>query len=781
MIKVKFYSAEHRRSCFPRRSAAFGARNLGGVARLRPRELVFDGAAKVFGFGIVALFFISGCSRAPSTEESNSGVDAAVWRTIDAEFASPPAEFRMVQNCGHEGAVPPIEKMRDAGIGGVMLFMSKHNYLRNEQAWTNMLTSIRLAKEAGMQVWVADDNGYPSGQAGGLVVEVDPAFELRVLSPVVRRGQGPQTIRMDLPPTAEKFVSAMIYPEKDGQPVYADGVAVAISGNRLVATGLDGPWVLHAFAVKINNDAGSPAVGTASPETGFGNTGHYPNLLDSAAMEKFVDLTHAEYARRLGSLTKQIDLFYSNEPQLGTTWFTNGERQGGEVFLSWVSELPQRFDEDHGYDLMPLLPALFGGDNDEARLVRRHFHQTVGAMLAENFSGRIGAWAEKHGVGSTGHPLLEESMLFHVASYGDFFKFVEPMQVLACDVPMPDGQSYNANPLHFGASWNYWMPKFLSSVAQAKDRKDVVALLDPIVARTVHDLVLPAQKIRRIVNLAAFCGVNRFTNYLFWDQYDPADYRALNEYIGRLCLVLQGARSAATVAVYYPIETLQAEFLPAAAVWSPEFWPKVWQRIVERIKDQDEVARSLVLRGIDFNWLHGDWIREGHVEDGVLIAANGRYTTIVMPEVELLPLDVAEKLARFEKGGGKIIWVKSLPQLGDTPAEHEKVRGLFSGQKTVQPTDVTTAIGPVLPPGFDLRTGGTPLTARFVRDGRRINFLVNYRDKPMDVPLESASNAPLAVQVYNPADGSITARQTPTTVTIAPQSSLLVVDAAAKP
>lgn len=325
------------------------------------------------------------------------------------------------------------------------------------------------------------------------------------------------------------------------------------------------------------------------------------------------------------------------------------------------------------------------------------------------------------------------------------------------------------------------MPKFLSSVAQAKDRKDVVALLDPMVARSAPDLALSTRKIRRIVNLAAFCGVNRFTNYLFWDQYAPADYRALNEYIGRLCLVLQGARSAATVAVYYPIETFQAEFLPSPAVWSPEFWPKAWQRLVERIQDQDVVARSLVLCGIDFNWLHGDWIREGRVENGALVAAHGRYTTIVMPEVELLPLEVAEKLAEFEKGGGRVIWVKTLPQLGDAPAEHAKVRALFAGRKTVRPSDVSTEIGSVVPPGFNLCTGETPLIARFVRDGRQINFLVNYRDKPMDVPLESVDGSPLAVQIYNPLDGSIISKTTPTSVTIGPQSSLLVVDADSVP
>ena len=187
------------------------------------------------------------------------------------------------------------------------------------------------------------------------------------------------------------------------------------------------------------------------------------------------------------------------------------------------------------------------------------------------------------------------------------------------------------------------------------------------------------------------------------------------------------------------------------------------------------MARSLILRGIDFNWLHGDWIREGRVEKGVLVAANGRYTTIVMPEVELLPLDVAQKLAEFEEGGGKIIWVKSLPRLGDALGEHEKVRELFAGRQAVRPGAVAAAIGRVIPPGFELWTDDVPMIARFVRDGRRINFLVNYRDKPMAVPLKSAGG-PLDLQVYDPLDGSITKQQAPATVTIAPQSSLLVVE-----
>lgn len=367
-------------------------------------------------------------------------------------------------------------------------------------------------------------------------------------------------------------------------------------------------------------------------------------------------------------------------------------------------------------------------------------------------------------------------MLHHVIGYGDFFKFLEPMQVPACDLPMPDGQSYVLDGLHFGAPWNYWMPKFLSSVAQAKNRDTVAALLDPLIARPTPGLTMAPGNVRRIANMAAFCGVNKFTNYLDWDKYDPADYRSLNEYIGRLSLVLRGARSAATVAVYYPIETFQADFLPSPSTWHREFWPDSWRGLFERIKDQDEVARSLILNGVDFNWLHGDWIRDARVEDGAMIAAGGRYTTIVMPQVELLPLDVAQKLQEFEKGGGRVIWVGSLPALGDAPEEHDEVRAMFDGRETVRASHVAAAVGPVVPPGFELRTGETPLIARFVQDGRRINFLVNYREKPMTVPLESARKDGLTLRIYNPLDGTIATLRTPATVTIGPLSSLLVVE-----
>jgi autotransporter-associated beta strand protein len=294
-----------------------------------------------------------------------------------------------------------------------------------------------------------------------------------------------------------------------------------------------------------------------------------------------------------------------------------------------------------------------------------------------------------------------------------------------------------------------------------------------------------AEDFRRIVNMGVFSGVNQFQTYLFWHLYDPAVYRGMNEYLGRLSLALRGARNAATVGLYYPIETFQANFTP-----SPHFWARkdlrtpVWQDLFDRQDALDATAENLCKAGIDFNWLHGDWIRDAVIENGGLVVGSHRYSTIVLPEVELMPQAVADKLNQFRQAGGQVVLVNRRPVLGDSAAEHAVVESIFAASPTVAAAEVAGQLGAVVPPDFELRvqppaqTGPEQefFTARFTRDGRRITYLVNNSLAPVRPSLSLAGNATRRVAVYNPLDGSITARQLPGTLTIAPSSSLLVVE-----
>ena len=717
-----------------------------------------------------------GCSlvQAATLAAVSGQAAAGEWSAIDAGFAAPPAEFRLSHYSAHLGAPVPVEQMAAAGIGGVQLFMQSDGYLQSEQAWANVSNNIAAVKDAGLRLWMADDNGYPSGMAGGRVVEADPAHEARCLIEVQLEGRGTDPVSLALPAGTEKFVYAYLYPRVNGQPDFTRPRALTVQDNLVTGNGRSGDWTLRAFALQVNNE-GNQATSTAAP---FQTTGRYPNLLNPAAMEAFVSLTHEEYVRRFGPLGGQIETFYSNEPNLMTSWFTNDPptRPGGRSFLPWDAALPAVFQQRHGYDLQPMLPALYGGADTASKLVRRHFHETVGALLAENFSQRIADWGDQNGIRFSGHPLQEEDLIYHVLNHGDMFRFVEPMQMPAVDLPMPDR----------GATWNFWMPKFLSSVAQFKNRPAVVGLLDPIIYRPQMELTPLAEDFRRIVNMGAFSGVNQFQTYLFWQLYDPVVYRGMNEYVGRLSLALRGARHASTVGLYYPIETFQANFVP-----SPNFWGRVdlltaeWQALSAIQDNLDSTARNLSNAGIDFNWVHGDWLRDAVLDGGVLVVGAHRYSTIVLPCVEVLPLPVAEKLEQFRQAGGRVELVERRPELGDNAAEHASVAAIFSNRPTVTAAQLTGTLGAVVPPDFELMVAPPALvegaeqeffSARFTRDGRRITYLVNNAMTALTSSLALANNGTRHVSVYNPLDGSITALKLPGTVTIAPSSSLLVVE-----
>jgi hypothetical protein len=724
-------------------------------------------------FSICLSFFllIMSASRgeAADTAATDPGASSSSgWERIDEGFKNPPNEYRLIQYSRHDGALLPVDRMREYGIGGVMLFMQSDGYLRSDAAWENVKNNIRQIKAAGMQLWMADDNGYPSPMAGGLVVEVDPAFEVRCLAPVKKEGEGAQEIRLDLPPKAEAFVAAMLYPLKGGQPVLAEGKAVPFEKDHVTATGLEGPWVLYGFAREVNNE-GTQAMQTAS---GFQTSGRYPNLLNSAAMEKFVDLTHAEYERRLGLLAGQIDVFYSNEPNLMSLWFefpAGSQRPGGVVFVPWDDDLPRRFKEAHGYDLMPLLPALFGGNSDEDKLVRLHFYQTVSATLAQTFSGRIADWTDQRGIRSTGHPLMEEDMIHHVINEGDFFEFVGRMQIPACDFGMPDR----------GAAGNYWMPKFLSSVARLHGHKTVAGLMDPMIFRKAPDLTPPTDEMRRHVNTAFLAGVNQISTFIFWNQYTAYDYRQFNEYLGRLSLVLRGAEAASPVAMYYPIETFQAGFTPSPSTWDPKLWPDSWTHLAGLVKVYDTIAKSLVDHGYNFSWLNGKAIESATIRNGRLVVGPHEYTELIMPAVEVLPLAVAEKLEAWQKAGGKVLWVNSRPSLGDAPGEHEAMRKAFASDPVITPGDVIGQLGDAAPDGFRLRVdkaGEDIFIGRFLRDGRRVSYLINNREAKESFGLSLEGAGPDTVQVYNPVDGTITERTLPASLEIPTASSVFIIE-----
>ena len=681
---------------------------------------------------------------------------------LAAQFRNPPNEYRILQ---YGLSKQTLEKYPRYGIGGFMAFFYENLYQSRSGGPEQIGPLVDSAQQAGMRVWLADDFGYPSGMAGGKVVAENPAYEVRGLAMVSVDGSGAGPAVIELPTGAERLVSAVLYPLANGKPQLARGQVVPVSAQSVTITGLPGPWRLCAFATVIRNRD----VQAQSTADQFKHTGHYPDLLNPEAVARFIANMHAPIAARIEGLSSKVEGFYANEPNLMQLHWNQAEAPF--ACQPWNEQLPDKFRERHGYDLQPLLGALYEGDDTEARRVRMHFQQTVAELLTVNFARQIRVWCHAHGVHSSGHFLLDEHLAMHVAAYGDYMKFVSEFDVPAIDISI---RNYDRI-----AAFNYPYVRFTSSVAAWKERDRTMCLLDPIIGGNGRTRLAPVMPLLlNSVNMAGLYGVSEFSSYLNLDArpgssatgYSVEDYRALNDYVGRVCLMLRGARPVTSVALYYPIAMFQADYRP-----SRQFHNNTLANYRQRQRAWDATEQALREADIECTLVHPDAVAESVVAGGTMKIGYGSYRYLLMPQVDLIPLPVLEKIQAFESGGGTVLWVDTKPQAGAYLREDASVVAALKEVKVVRPADLAARIPSPYAASFDLRFEPGPgrlAVARFQRGSHPVYFLVNRTDRPIIAAVHSTAGA--RVKVFDPTTGNIAAITLPTHMDLGAFRSLVM-------
>jgi hypothetical protein len=70
-----------------------------------------------------------------------------------------------------------IKAYLDNGYGGFTINVPFEHYLE-DAAMKATLRFCEKARNAGMELWLYDENGYPSGNAGDLVIRENPEWEV---------------------------------------------------------------------------------------------------------------------------------------------------------------------------------------------------------------------------------------------------------------------------------------------------------------------------------------------------------------------------------------------------------------------------------------------------------------------------------------------------------------------------------------------------------------------------------------------------------------------------
>ena len=160
----------------------------------------------------------------------NSAAAEPVVSELPAEWLqawrSPGVEFRplqIVHGVPAQQATPEAMKsLKDLGLGGIVCNVAFDNYLRSEANWRTCVQAVKSCAEVGLRVWIYDEDGYPSGAAGGLVLKENRDFEALALA-YDRSRVNPFVVRASYEYThaSNNFYAARRYPNLMDQAAVA--------------------------------------------------------------------------------------------------------------------------------------------------------------------------------------------------------------------------------------------------------------------------------------------------------------------------------------------------------------------------------------------------------------------------------------------------------------------------------------------------------------------------------------------------------------------------------
>lgn len=603
---------------------------------------------------VAALGAFVASSVSGGVAEEASPAFTAPFAPVAERFASPPAAARILKII-HGWPDEPAQQdqlratLRRQGFGGVVCNISFQDYLESEARWKAFERAVHEAKREGMALWLYDEKGYPSGNAGGLVLRDHPEWAAEgLLVADAECGSGPLTI--EVPP---------------GKPILAAAFSMTGSerielplpeGERLNWTAPPGHWQV----VVITH--GALYAGTHA-EMNLAEKTPYINLLRPEPTRRFLEVTHRRYAEHLGTdLGRWFEATFTDEPSLMSMFF----RRMPYRPLPWAPDLPNQFRQRRGYDLPSILPDLVRRQaGPEAARHRHDFWLTVGELVSENFFGQIQDECRRLGVPSGGHLLAEEGIVNHVPLYGDFFRCLRRMDApsIDCLTSVPED-----------VPW--YIARLAASAAELDGRRLVMCETsdhsqvwrpagDTRPKRTVTEA-----EIRGTCNRLLVAGVNVITSYYSFAGLDDAALRRLNEWVGRCTTLLAEGRQVADVAVVYPVESLWTRFVPAAhwAAASPEA-----NRIGALFRT---VGDALFEARRDFTVVDSRTLAEARVEGDALVHGALRWRVVVLPGVDTLPRGAWVNLEQFGRAGGAVIAVGAKPANSGTAFPDPEVVGL---------------------------------------------------------------------------------------------------------
>lgn len=653
--------------------------------------------------------------------------------TLRAGFETPPPDSRpMVRWWWFGPAVVPQELehemalMREGGFGGFevqptypLALDDQYPGLKNLKFLSPEFKAAlgfaaRKAPELGLRMDLTLGSGWPYGGpmfsraeapqsiAEGGIVTLTPGQTVVTAPPPTRRGESADA------PVVAALLGPLPHPAADGSPF----VSLPVKGRSAqLPADLQGATQVRFFV-------STPARLMQVKRAAYGDEGFIVDHYNPEAVRKFItEVAEPEIA--------------ACGPTPPYSVFCDSLEIEGE---GWTPDFPAYFRRRNGYDLIPLLPALFDASFPRAADIRGDYGASIAALFDEAFVAPFAQLARRMGT------------RFRLQAYGT------PPTTLStyAHVDVDEGENYNWR-LFSGTRW-------AASASHALGREVTSSeaftwLHSPVFMAAPIDLKAES-------NLQFLNGVNELlyhgwpytapgVEYPSWRFYAAAVFNEknpwwivmpdINRYLARTSWMLRQGTPMNDVALYLPEEDAFAAMTPSHLQMVQAGGRGLLNQLV------NPLVPAILDAGFNFDGIDaGILASHGRVDGNALAFGEVRHRVVILPRMTRITPDALRTLERFAEQGGILLAVDAAPNTAPgyraAEAEVRAVREisarLFSGPAAkgiVVPADqLAPTLRRKLTPDVSL---ATPLPALgFVHrrvGGTDLYFVANTGSEPV--------------------------------------------------